>query len=123
MVYVKIELWPFGDRNQRRTLGEMVIANDGTGCKTKGNYNVWYKTDPKDLLDNIQDPGKSLLLRSWLGKMKLSRVEGHPRTAVTIWHLIRKAIEACGFAEKPKKHCHTCVENGGCKSGDCDRLS
>lgn len=99
VIYVKIELWPFGDRDQRRTLGEMVIANDGSGSQTKGNYKVWHKTDPEKLLDNVKDPGESLLLRAWLGKMKPDRVENYPRKAVTIWHLIRKAIESAGFTQ------------------------
>jgi|GEM_PF-1437618 hypothetical protein len=147
MIYVKIELWPFGDRNQRKTLGEMVIANDSSGSATKGNYKVWHKTDPEKLLDNTQNPGESLLLRSWLGEMKPDRVEDYPRKAVTIWHLIRRAIEAAGFtgkkpslkemvvdemlkqisvlvspeAEEALKNAHVCKKNGGCKNGECDR--
>jgi len=102
IIFIKIELWPWGDRSRRKTLGEMVITNDGTGSQTTGNYKVWHRSDPKPdkQLDNVQDPGKSLLLRAWLGKMVPSRIEGHPRQAVTVWHLIRKALEASGFKEK-----------------------
>lgn len=99
MIYVRIELWPFGDRDRRAVLGEMVIANDGTGTKNIGNYNVWSKTDPKKLLDNQSVPQNSMLLRSWIGKMQPKRVEFHDRE-LRIWELIRKAIESVGFKRK-----------------------
>jgi len=38
MLNVIIELWPFGDKEQKRTLGEFQIANDGTGSMGFGNY-------------------------------------------------------------------------------------
>ncbi|VVB50640.1 Uncharacterised protein [uncultured archaeon] len=102
MLYVRIELWPGGDRDRRKVLGEMAIANDCSGSMATGNYNVWHRTDPKPekMLDDPQKPGQGLFLRNWFGKMKPARVENHPRQAVTVWHLIRKAIEASGFREK-----------------------
>lgn len=38
MLRVKIELVPFGDETKAKTIGEMLIANDGTGTAEKGNY-------------------------------------------------------------------------------------
>ena len=38
MLRVTIELVPFGVESQKRTLGNLIIANDGTGTATRGNY-------------------------------------------------------------------------------------
>lgn len=38
MVYVRIELWPSGDRERAQLLQELVIANDGTGTERVGTY-------------------------------------------------------------------------------------
>jgi len=38
MLYVKIELWPKGDRKRATTLHEGVIYNDATGTEQRGNY-------------------------------------------------------------------------------------
>ena len=40
MVYVRIELWPGGDRTQARLLQEATIINDGTGTADEGNYQI-----------------------------------------------------------------------------------
>jgi hypothetical protein len=40
MVVVKIEMWPHGDRSKAYPLGTVLIANDGTGSTTTGNYEV-----------------------------------------------------------------------------------
>lgn len=41
MIVIKVELWPHGDRDKAEKLGQMYIANDGTGTPTRGNY--WFK--------------------------------------------------------------------------------
>lgn len=38
MIVIKIELWPHGDRRRKKNIGTVVIANDGTGTPTRGNY-------------------------------------------------------------------------------------
>ncbi|HWB13318.1 MAG TPA: hypothetical protein VG826_29100 [Pirellulales bacterium] len=40
MVVVKIELWPHGDEEQKRPLGVLTIANDGSGDARVGHYDV-----------------------------------------------------------------------------------
>ena len=40
MLYVRIELWPDGDRTQAKFMGEAKIVNDRTGDQTVGNYTV-----------------------------------------------------------------------------------
>lgn len=38
MIRVTIELLPFGGETGKKTLGEVYIANDGSGTHTTGNY-------------------------------------------------------------------------------------
>lgn len=43
MVVVKLEVWPHGDQSKAYPLGEIQIANDGTGNEVAGNYEVLAK--------------------------------------------------------------------------------
>jgi hypothetical protein len=92
MLYIRVELWPWGERERRKTLAEMVIANDGTGSNEEGNYRIWQKTDSVKLLDNPVFPEESLTFKSWIEKLSPWRVEKHNRES-SIWLLIKKAIE------------------------------
>jgi hypothetical protein len=38
MVYVRVEIWPRGDKTKARLLGQAFIANDASGTPTRGNY-------------------------------------------------------------------------------------
>lgn len=40
MINIPIDLWPLGDDMKSRSLGRLTIANDGTGSRERGNYNV-----------------------------------------------------------------------------------
>ena len=40
MLRVTVELLPFGVESKRRTLGTVLITNDGSGSATSGNYDV-----------------------------------------------------------------------------------
>ena len=63
-------------------LGSLTIANDGTGSKTKRNYNIGQhaasgpETEPK--------------------VVKRARIEGWPSQSVSIWKLVRRALEELG---------------------------
>lgn len=88
MIVVKIELWPFGNRNQARELGRMYITNDGTGDQTTGNYDVAVarkgtKTTPQPIVPSGPKPTRSC------------KVLGHKRLTYPIWHLILKALRGC----------------------------
>lgn len=61
-------------------LGRLHISNDGTGGKTRGNYNV--------------EAFKSLM-----GRPRRARVENYPRKAVSVFNLVRRAIEAAGYTK------------------------
>ena len=69
MIKVTVEILPFGFEEGRRTIGEMTIANDGTGNHETGNY---YGT-----VD---------------GKKVLEKVLNHKR-AEGVWPLIKKMLE------------------------------
>jgi hypothetical protein len=38
MLRVRVEIVPFGVESNSREIGQMVIANDGTGDSSSGNY-------------------------------------------------------------------------------------
>ena len=38
MLRIKVELVPFGDESRTRSIGQILIANDGTGDSAVGNY-------------------------------------------------------------------------------------
>ena len=38
MLRITIELVPFGKEQYKRTIGDMIIYNDGTGDTSTGNY-------------------------------------------------------------------------------------
>ena len=39
MLKITVELIPHGDELQKRTIGELIIVNDGAGDDKKGDYN------------------------------------------------------------------------------------
>lgn len=80
MIVVEVKLVSAIDESRSRTLGKMMIANDGTGSKTKGNYNA-----------TVVGPNG--------GYGKGGRVLNYPREAVAIWNLIRRACEAAGYTK------------------------
>ena len=84
MLVVRIELWPFGNRENARLIGVCKIANDGTGNPEFGNYNVAlsHSVERKDM---------------W----KKGRVERH-RRSLSPYHLVYKAIKACLWPRKKK---------------------
>jgi hypothetical protein len=47
MLVVKIELWPFGEASQAKTLALMAIANDQTGTPHVASYDavLWTEQD------------------------------------------------------------------------------
>lgn len=71
MIYVRVELWPFGAKERSLLVGEMTIGNVGGG-KHEGDYLVEAK-------DNR-------------GTGFTRMVFGHDRSQ-SIWALIRKALE------------------------------
>lgn len=73
MVVVKIELWPLGDEDFKKSLGEVHIINDGTGTRTRGNYKVNF----------FNRAGRYF---------KSKKIENHPRQATSTWNLLAKVF-------------------------------
>ena len=81
MIYVRIELWPLGDRAKARVIGEAQIANDATSFDPAiGNYQVRLMKSP----EYAKRPGV------WRG----GRVEGFRRQSSQQgpWDLLLRAL-------------------------------
>lgn len=76
MLKVKVELYPHGYVEGKQTLAELLIINDGTGTREKGNYNVI-----------IHEKGTKKIL-------KKGKVKGYKRLEKPVWDLVAKAIKA-----------------------------
>ena len=76
MLVVTVDIWPFGKESEKRTLGELRIANvtapGAPDYKEMGDYEVQFSDETKS-----------------------HRVHGHPR-ADGFWPLIHAAIENRG---------------------------
>lgn len=73
MIRVTIELFPKGHAPAQHK-GRMVIANDGTGSTTVGNYNVI-----------AENAGGAVVFQG--------RVRGFPRTKHGAWRLPKAALD------------------------------
>lgn len=81
MLVIKIELWPGGVEKKARPLGEVHIANDGSGTLDEGDYNVTLFKSP----EYAKSPGV------W----KRGRVRGFPRKRLGPYDLLFRALRAC----------------------------
>lgn len=75
MIYIRVELWPFGDRTRARTLGEATVANVG-GTDTRGTYD--FKIMQADLK------------KVW----KAARISNFPRKQLKAWDLLLAGLIA-----------------------------
>jgi hypothetical protein len=71
MIYVRVELWPFGLKEKARVIGEMTVVNIG-GNEEWGNYEVETKAD------------RGTGFKNWV--LRHDRKE-------SVWALLRKALE------------------------------
>lgn len=79
MMVVKIELWPGGDENLAKPIGEIRIINDATGTGERGNYEV-----------ELAHAGK---FYGRPGHYKTGNVRGFLRT-LSPYHLLQMALNA-----------------------------
>ena len=87
MIYIRIELWPRGDRSRKRLLHEAVIANDGTGDMSTADYHAslskrgGFKCDDDRLarfdLKNV---------------LRTAEVTGFKRKQESAWLLIKRVL-------------------------------
>ena len=80
MLVVKIELWPYGNENEKEELGRMEIINDGSGTLRRGNYDV--RVCRKDNYDKYVREG---------------RVEGYARKSYSVWELVKRSLNNFSF--------------------------
>lgn len=81
MIVVKVELWPYGEESAAVELERMTIANDGTGTREIGNYNV-----------QANRRGKNV---------RKGRVCGEPRFKHSIWRLVARAVSVIAPGDIP----------------------
>jgi hypothetical protein len=81
VIYIRMELWPYGDRSMAKVIGEGVIANDGQGTSTSGNYNSWFKNG------EFEDPTRPS--KAW----KTAHLDGFPRKRMFGWDLVKKLLD------------------------------
>lgn len=72
MIVIRVEIWPQGDQGNAREIANAVIANDGSGTKSVGNYLATFQTAPGRLAD--------------------SEVKGFKRRQNHVWELIRLSL-------------------------------
>jgi hypothetical protein len=76
VIYIRVEMWRHGDPNHRRLLGELEIANDGTGEHARGNYRY------------------ILFGKTRSAIMAQGDVTGFPRKRLHVWDLIARCLTA-----------------------------
>lgn len=69
-----IELVPMGDEARARTIHTAVIANDGTGTKSQGNYRY------------------ALSRRGSTKPWKVGKLHGFPRLRLGAWQLLYRVL-------------------------------
>lgn len=80
MLYVRVEIWPYGDRSRARLLQEMTISNTG-GDSERGDYRV-----------QVSAPDTKLIPESvW----KSGEVKRHDRS-LSPFALVRTALTTLG---------------------------
>jgi hypothetical protein len=73
MIEIQINLIPFGI-GEPKSLGKIIIGNDGTGTENIGNYNIKF-------FDRANRQFKTTRLEKW------------PRMKKSIWQMIKKIFE------------------------------
>lgn len=96
MMYLRVEMWPKGDRSKAYLLGEATIENVG-GTATQANYDVRFSKRSGFSLKKADqaEPRAELLrvLRPLASSVwKSTRIEGFPRVARGVWDLLYRAL-------------------------------
>jgi hypothetical protein len=90
MLVIKVELHSAID-GRIEQLANMVIANDGTGTSTKGNY--WGKAFRKGS-DYFSERGKSDPTNKVIAQGK---VDNYPRKDKHVWNLIARMLRSMAY--------------------------
>lgn len=80
MLYIRIEMWPRGEKSRARLLGEATISNEG-GTADSGNYSVVLLKSPEyAATENVGKPWRK------------GSVQGFPRLRLGPWDLLFRAL-------------------------------
>jgi len=86
MIVIKVELHS-AVTGQVTELGRMIIANDGKqGNGSIGDYNVY-----------VGRKGETDDYKICITPQRHGNVKGHRRHALSVWTLVRKALDSVGF--------------------------
>jgi hypothetical protein len=88
MVYVRIELWPGGDRTQARLLQEAIVINDGSGTVEEGNYQIIVGHSTTYKGDGFADPCAPAPSEVW----RRGRLLGFRRRTASPASLVAQAL-------------------------------
>lgn len=88
MIVIKVEMWPYGQRDQAYEIGRAYIYNDGSELSgNKGNYGV-HLAKPHYL-----DEARGNFASKYIAKR--GYVRGFPRGPANLWPLILAALKSC----------------------------
>lgn len=85
MIAIKVEIWPFGEKREARTIGRMYIANDGSGTRETGNYII-------KVTDGSEQELESGFEFRGLKATSEIKVKSHSR-ASGFWPIVKRAID------------------------------
>lgn len=86
MIYVRMEMWPRGDRTRARLLGEGTITNAG-GNEAFANYDCVLLKSP-EYSKTPGDPAKPTAKTTW----KRTSIKGFPRSRLGPWDLLFRCL-------------------------------
>ncbi len=83
MIFVRAEIWPWGNKARARVLGDAVIANTGKGTTTSGKYVFWISK-----VGGFADPTSAKSKEIW----RRGELSGFPRLRLGVWDLLFRAL-------------------------------
>lgn len=89
MLYVRIELWPWGNRSKSRLLHEGIIRNTGEGDLSNGEYRA--------LLSNkggFKRDDDKLARFDVKNVLRETNIAGFPRLRLNAWILLERVLRA-----------------------------
>jgi len=98
VIYIRIELWPKGNRKGAMLLHEATIENLGTGSETRGNYLARLSKRsgfraPKGLFSDAE--AVRVLSPTEASVWKSTELEDFPRQARNVLDLFYRVLHLC----------------------------
>jgi hypothetical protein len=90
MIVVRVELWS-AVTGARTELARMRISNDGRASVEDRRLGTYLGETLKGRTASALDRGEVT---------RRGRVEGYPREALHVWHLVARMLAAMGYAER-----------------------